>query len=1137
MYLKALEMTGFKSFPAAKMEFPLGITAIVGPNGAGKSNIVDAILWVLGEQSPKSSLRCEKMEDVIFNGTETRKPLGMAEVSLVLGGLDPKPGEPSLLPPEFGDYHEVMITRRLYRNGVSEYLINKVPCRLKDVRLLLMDTLAGTKGHTVIEQGQIEQVLSASPSERRELIEETAGIVRYKKQKAEALRKLEAASQNLHRIRDIIAEVRQRLSALERQAREAKTYQILQGEVRTLEIRLLAQEYRACKEQLQVIEAELAEQDKQEVLHAAEEGRLMAQLETLRVSLREHEAELTSFREEISRLEQEQAQALRMIEVARNRVELLEHQRVQLQTDRARLESGRARACADLEAQRNRLAQLEADEAAAMRVLEEQELTVQALANRRAATLAEAEHLRRSLLALSGPLEPGMANDTLPEVLGEALKVRLEGCLARRGQLDQQIVLAQQQRDASLQLVHQLDERVREAEQQLNQVRGRLAVVSSRLQALRGIVREEMGYGRDGDDKAVSLRTACEGIGEALAEQLEVPAGLERAVEALLGERLKAWLVAHPADARQAMQVIKQYQLGRGIFMPIAPRWSKRETDGWWSVVRGQPGVLGMAADLVKGAARTEALCAMLLDGVVVMESLEHALRLWEGAAWMAPDGPTFVTLEGDLLDAAGVVSGGTTGGLLERRRELQELERQQVELTCEIERLKQVSVRLASDREQLLVTVRQLELKMREAEQERLAVLREEREVREAGLGILDQRLRKVEEEYLAAKERLAATRVTLESLRARIEQCRGEVARIRRLQEEGAAQAQALTEQLDRLAASIAAHEAERSAQEGVLKQLGQRILEKRRELVQVQETHAQTLKRVGELEQALDMVRKTLAASRDQRTAVEVRRAEIRTQLTAIEGTLTGTYQVPVEEALALAGDSSPSAVELREELKKLRAQLERMGPINLASIEEHRELEERYRFLTTQERDLTQSVQSLKDIITKINRATRQRFEQTFSELQQKFGDMFARLLPGGRAELILVDPEVDPDTGKPKDEEPGVDIVAQPPGKRLKSLALLSGGEKALTALALIFASFVIRPTPFCILDEIDASLDEENIGRFTAVLRELATDTQFLVVTHNKRTMAVADSLFGVTMEEPGVSKLVSVRLAEFQPA
>jgi chromosome segregation protein len=652
-----------------------------------------------------------------------------------------------------------------------------------------------------------------------------------------------------------------------------------------------------------------------------------------------------------------------------------------------------------------------------------------------------------------------------------------------------------------------------------------------------------MGYGREGEERA-SLRKSCAGVKEAVAEWLDVPERFERAMEAALGERLRAWMVAGPADARQAIEFLTKQGLGRGTFVPAKPRWSKSGAYGWWAGLKGQPGVLGLAVDLVKAAAHSRDVCAALLDGVVVVESLEQAVHLWEQGSWAAPDGPTLVTLGGEVLDAAGVMTGGTTGGLLQRRREIHELEKQREELSRAIEKLNTGCAQLAAEREQLAATRQQLEERARDAEQQRVAALLQEREAREAGLAELDEALRAMEAEHQAIQQTLTEARVAVEALRARCEHCRTDVTRLLAAQDETAARAQALAGQVESLGASIAQSQDERARQDALCQELNRRAAELRQELIKAQETHAHDMQLARQVEQGLEAVRQALAASRETRMGLEVRRAEIRTHLGAVEGTLTGTYQLAVEEALAREPEEAATREEaetatesLREELQKIRTRLERMGPINLASIEEHREQEERFRFLTTQEADLSQSVQSLKEIIAKINRTTKQMFEQTFNDLQLKFGEVFARLFPGGRAELILVEPEVDLETGKQKDEEHGVDIVAQPPGKRLKGLTMLSGGEKTLTAMALIFASFLIRPTPFCILDEIDAPLDEENIGRFATVLRELAVDAQFLVITHNKRTMGVADSLFGVTMEEPGVSKTISVRLADLQPA
>ncbi|MFM8540519.1 MAG: AAA family ATPase [Nitrospira sp.] len=1147
MYLKTLELTGFKSFAEARINFPTGVTAIVGPNGTGKSNIVDAILWVLGEQSPKSALRCEKMEDVIFNGTETRKPLGMAEVALVMSGLtEPQPGESPLLPAEFGNYHEIMVARRLYRNGDSEYLINKVPCRLKDVRSLLMDTIAGTKGHTVIEQGRIEEILNASPLQRRELIEETAGIVRYKKQKAEALRKMESTTQNLSRVKDIVAEVRQRLNALDRQARQAKQYQVLQDEARTLEIRLLIHEHRGLTERNQAVESELAVLAERESAQAAEQGRFVMQLEEVRVRLTHGDDALMRRREDVGRIEQQQAQALRTVEVERSRAELFEQQREQAKEQIARLDAERERAAANLVDCRERLTRAEAELSVGTEKLAEQERLAQAASERRAATLDQAEQSRRSLLSLALPEGDLSGASLAPKALSGEAKARIENCFAQRQQAEQRVVKLKQERDAAEQRLRQLDGQMREAEQQRHKQQEQLASVESRTQALSSIVREEMGYGREGDASVASLRKSCAGVKDAVAEWLEVPARFERAMEAALGERLRAWMVEQPADARQAIAFLKQQGLGRGTFVPVNPRWSMSgRAQTWWDGLKGQVGVLGLAAELVKATTHSQDICATLFDGVVVVESLERAVALWEAGNWTAPDGPTFVTLDGDVLDAAGVMTGGTTGGLLQRRREIQELEQQQAKLVHAREQQAASIAQLTSEREVLIVQRQQLEVQIGEAEQARMAALVKEREAREASLAELDNILKTMEGEYLAVQRMLTEARVAAEGVRVRCEHVRTDMARLQQAQQDGQARRQSLQDQLASLGTSITASHSERATHEALFQELNLHVAALRQDLVKAQETHALDQQVARQIEQQLDVARQALIASREARVGVEVRRAEIRTQLATVEGTLTGTYQVSVEDAqgrepeqaAALTNDEKAAAMaSLREELQKIRTRLERMGPINLASIEEHRELEERYKFLTTQEADLSQSVQSLKEIIVKINRTTKQMFDDTFNQLQAKFGEVFGRLFPGGRAELVMVEPELDPETGKPKDEEQGVDIAAQPPGKRLKGLTMLSGGEKTLTAMALIFASFLIRPTPFCILDEIDAPLDEENIGRFTTVLRELAADAQFLVITHNKRTMAVADSLFGITMEEPGVSKTISVKLADLQP-
>ncbi len=1221
MYLKSLEMIGFKSFAEAKIQFPSGITAVVGPNGAGKSNVVDAILWVLGEQSTKT-LRSERMEDVIFNGTELRKPLGMAEVSLVIGGVDNlAPEVVAGLPGPLHEYQELMITRRLYRNGESEYLINKTPCRLKDIRSLLLDTRAGSKGHTVIEQGRIEQILNASPQDRRELIEETAGIVRYKKQRAEALRKLETTQQNLLRVRDIIAEVKKQLTSLERQARQARSYQALQQEARSLEIRLLAGEYRSLRDGLNRIEAEAGELEARESAQAAEQARLSAELEMIKLNLLESGEIINRVREELGQAEQRQAQASAAAEVERNRIALYDQQQAQAAQERQRLAEEQRRAAAEAERLRLVLSECDAEIAERTGRLAELEAAMRQASERRATVETEEERLRQDILQLTVRVTGGEhALTQLAERERESVQ-RAEGLAGERLEIDRERAAlleniralqvqgrenedrrleVQRARREALKEAERVATELSEAEQLLSRRLEELAATDSRLRTLESIVREEMGYGRQGEE-GTALR-ACDGIREAIAEWLAVPLGLDRAIEAVLGERVRGWLVDQPSVACRAVEFLRQKDLGRGAFIPRQPRWSADRVHVWWSALAEEPGVIGRALDLVQTPAESAAICACLLDGVVIVDTLETAIRVWERHRWAAPDGPTLVTLTGEIMDAAGVITGGGAGsdtGLLQRRREVQQLAARREELVGAIETIRRRREDLAAhlaalrDEEQRLTdALREADilalslvkdeagLRQRVAElmqrtegiaaelqrgheewqrieaairltRERLACDVRDKEEQEAELARLKATIEAIDEESQALQQQLTDARLAVEGLRVRRAHAEAELARLVDRQEASTVRWSELNQQVSALEVARQQSQRECERQDALCLELGRTVDRIKAELIAAQERQTEEMGTAQRLEHTLAEVRQAFASIRELRMTAEIRRAELKTQLAAVESTLSGTYQVApasVLERREAAGDEAepapiagearePTEEELRQRLQEIRDRLDRMGPINLAAIEEHRELEERYRFLTEQEQDLSHSITSLKEIIHRINRTTKEMFLTTFNELQEKFSEVFAQFFPGGRAELVLVNDASPEGTEPGMSQEPGVDIVAQPPGKRLKSITMLSGGEKTLTAMALLFASFLIRPTPFCILDEIDAPLDEENIGRFTAVLEELARTAQFIVITHNKRTMSVADSLFGVTMEEPGVSKLVSVRLADLQPA
>lgn len=1228
MYLKSLEMAGFKSFAEAKIEFPDGVTAIVGPNGSGKSNVVDAILWVLGEQSTKA-LRSEKMEDVIFNGTEMRKPLGLSEVSLVISGLDRITVDPlSGLSSQLSEYQELMITRRLYRNGESEYLINKTACRLKDVRSILLDTRAGTKGHTVIAQGQIDLILNASPQDRRELIEETAGIVRYKKQKAEALRKLDTTQQNLLRVRDIVAEVKKQLNSLERQARQARSYQTLHQEAKLLEVQLLANEYRRLRATLKDVESELQTLGDHESERSAELARLNTELERIKLAIATANEAIGQRREELSKVEQQQARALTAAEVERNRGELYEQQQSQGREALGRLAQEQQQGAAEAAALEDTLATLERECAEREQVFETLDREMKELVHQRAAALAEEERGRFDVLNLA--VLVANAEQTLEQLAARIQEAAdREGKLAReREDFQLQHVTATDKRQAFQQAFHETEQSIIDLRRRLQGVEEgsehvsaelaevdqlvfrqseELAAVDSHLRALQGVLQEDMGYGRRGDEESTALK-ACNGVHEAIVEWLVVPPGWDRAVEAILGERVRGWFVDDPAAACEAIEFLKGKDLGRGTFIPQQPRWTTRDTapHAWWAAVAGQPGVVGRAVDLIQVEGRREAARDYLFDRMIFVDTLKDATTLWEQQPCAAPDGPILVTRAGEILDAAGVVTGGqasATGGLLQRRREVLHLDAQSVTLTGCIEEGKQRRERLLAQGQELRDQSRQLSESLRDAEMQGLSLQKDEaglqhvlgdltlridtlmddarrgsaevqrlnQEMRsceaqlaqwiaekagqDTGLSHVRERVRQIDHGMQGLQQRFTEAQLVAQDIRTTREHRHRDLLRIQQQQQEAAVRIETLTRHVDGLAASIEQSRVERERQEACCREFGESAVQVKARLVEGQEQQAQDMAAAQELDAALEDVRRAVSSLRESRMAVEVKKAEIRMQLGTVESTLVGTYQVDpatllespaavmTSEQLAMGEGPIPEdqpavdEVALREQLQKIREKLDRLGPINLAAIHEHQELDERYRFLTTQEQDLSASIGSLKEIIQRINRTTKDMFAGTFAELQQKFSEVFVKFFPGGRAELQLVEAPVGETVEGGGPQEPGVDIVVQPPGKRLKSLTMLSGGEKTLTAMALLFASFLIRPTPFCILDEIDAPLDEENIGRFTAVLRELSEGAQFLVITHSKQTMAIADSLFGVTMEEPGISKIVSVRLGNLQPA
>ncbi|MEW6325141.1 MAG: chromosome segregation protein SMC [Nitrospirota bacterium] len=1190
MRLTQITLHGFKSFAdRTTIAVPEGIVAIVGPNGCGKSNISDAILWAIGEQSAKT-LRADKMEDVLFNGSERRKPMGMAEVSLTFSGLQ---GE---LTSRFGEFGELTVTRRLFRSGESEYLINKVACRLKDIRDLLLEAGGSFKGHTIIEQGKVDGLITASPIERRGLIEEAAGIAKYKLRKAEAARKLEATEQNLLRVKDIIGEVRRQINALDRQAKKAQAAQQLAAQLRGLELGLGAHRLRSLRAQAGEQARLQGEAQQAEASQSAAVGALEAEIERLRLAELEAHQAIRSLEQELFSRETEEHRAAERLVHLREQQTVWGTEAESRRDEQSRLDAALAEQQAQILRQQAELAELKRDMDGRDAALQAQQQQAGALEQACDAERLAHEELNRQLFAAMTVVSDAQNRLTLLQARLASLERERERLSAERRRVDgEQAQAAEQRADAAgrrqeatrrlaeqqaahLELAIDIERRrqaLAAAEQARGQAQTALTEATIRLasvQELETTLRRQQTELRD--TLTTQGPVAAAELHGLVADLIEVPAPYERAIEAALGERLQAFVIDGAQSAQSAIAFLKQQTAGRALFLPM--RWQDdRQPAPAFSDVR----LIGPAATLVSprpGAPPAQPLIDRLLGRVWVIDTLEQALPL----APALPPGGLLVTVDGDLVSSDGLISGGHPPeagsghghGLLQQRRtrqaietalpglearveeltrqcgeaqkgldgalgmeqrardEMQQWQMALVNQQRELDQLEQGRERLEAQQALLQqesdIVLRETEAAERERRQvdEELARLARRRQVLEAQLVDRTAAVATAARQREAAQEQLTQLKVALASGQERVEQAASAAAHLERLAEH-------LRQQREEKAARLAwlAEQHTRARQEE------DRLLVQQREtaaaLQSIRARHREALA-AGEQRQAT--LRMKQAEEKTQRQALEQRQAEaaergrllseVSHQIDRIADYLATVYQVSPDAALA---DAPPlpeaGEADAEQQIAALKAKREQMGPVNPAAIEEYEELRQRYDFLTKQEADLTQSIEDLRAAIGKINRTTKTLFLDTFAQLNQKFGELYGQFFEGGQASLTLLDEE--------NPLESGIEIMAQPPGKRLRTIQLLSGGEKALTAIALLMASFLIAPSPFCLLDEIDAPLDEENIRRFTTVLRRMVGQTQFLVVTHNKRTMEIADQLYGVTMEEPGISKIIGVRL------
>jgi chromosome segregation protein len=1245
MRLERIEINGFKSFSdRSELAFDKGVTAIVGPNGCGKSNVADAITWVMGEQSAKS-LRGERMEDVLFNGSDARKPTAAAEVRLRFSGVLKQVTGPALADDSDaagsnghahangsnghgngnGHYLEeiiqsvardIEVTRRLYRSGESEYLIDGQACRLRDINDLLMDTGLGAKAYAIIEQGKIGLILSSRPTDRRQLIEEAAGVTKYKVRRRSAELKLEAARQNLTRVDDIVFEVEKQRGTLKRQAAKARRYQKLRGELRRWEKVLFARKYRQLAETIASTRERLAEAREQETASAADVAGVESHLSRIRIELAESEMAALAAREAAHARELEINRAQQQIAFDREQVETLgvraRSVAVELETLESRREPARAllaerrHAAVDADAERDRAAATLASECEAYEIAHRE---IEGFEGDVEAARSEVFSAINAATALSHSLEhAAAARERVAEVLAklqveaddariEFERVAADRAVAAEGVRRSQEVIETTSRALAAQEAELASARA-EHEWRARMVRTQeheLAGLDARLKSLEELEAARAEYG---DAARTVLAQANGKVGQqgAVADYLEVERGYERAVEACLGDLLQHVIVERPEHAVAGFEVVREQSAGRCGFL-IATMAGETPVD-----TTEQAGMTGLVP---------------LSSIVRVNGPYAGAIRQAMGNAWVADGYATaseasrtaspVATIQGDLFRGPHLVAGGNGEqgrGILETKREIRDLrarietERQALSsLSAEttsfeatiaralsgIARLGaeqhhqekaavgyEAHLQRANDETARLEQKRQQVARERQqAEDERDAIDRRQEEAR-SSIARLTTDQRTADERLTVTQRRLFEAREATEALSRRtaeagathaalVERESALAQEVHRLEEALAelelravalaTDLQGTTARIEILRASIADGEARLDT--------GVRALEVLRRDVESGDDIVTALRTTADAhEGSIKAARAALETIRASVAELDILRATAESDLAHLAQACADAVQATLDEVLAevadleRAGDTEPDAriicadepdedegaapvetltlavqqtLSAEEAIVALRDKIDRLGPVNMMAIEQFDELETRHAFLTTQRQDLVEAINQTTEAIRRIDQTTRQRFTEAFTAINRNFQETFGTLFGGGRAGLTLLD-ENDP-------LESGIEIIAQPPGKRLQSVQLLSGGEKALTAIALMFGLFKYKPSPFCLLDEIDAPLDDANIGRFVEMLRGMLQHTQFILITHNRKTMEIADRLYGVTMEEPGVSKLISVQM------
>lgn len=1181
MYLKSIEVHGFKSFATKiNFEFHNGITGIVGPNGSGKSNVADAVRWVLGEQSAKQ-LRGGNMQDVIFSGTETRKPLSYASVAITLDNSD---HQLSI------DFQEVTVTRRLYRSGESEYLINGSACRLRDIHEMFYDTGIGKEGYSIIGQGQIDKILSGKPEERRELFDEAAGIVKFKRRKNTTLKKLEEERQNLLRVTDILNELSKRLGPLEKQSETARIYLAKKEILKELDVNMFLLENTYLTEQLQQVgekytlaQGQLSDVQMEHEKTRTEYERLEAELETINSGIEELrekgkedalrkqqlESQIALLKEQIHSGQQSEEhfrERLAFIEKeSSSRQEELDHCQEEDSLYRFQLKEARRH----LREEEIHMEQIQGEAEACMQSVEEGKNEIIELLNSRANTKGNAQRnramkeqaairkatLNQRTLSLKTEEQEQKAAMTKASEEYEAITSRISAMSQEEQKLEKE--------------VERLTQSLKEQNSQMEIGQRAYHREASRLESLKNITERYDGYGNS-IRRVMEQKEKVPGIHGVVADLIQVKKDYELAIETALGGSIQNIVTDHEQTARKLIEFLKRNKFGRATFLPLTAIGGRGEFSQKDAL--REPGVVGLASDLVTTAKEYEGLSKYLLGRILVVDHMEHAIaigRKYHHSLRM-------VTLEGESFNAGGSMTGGAfknNSNLLGRRREIEELEVSVKALKDDMAAMQKAIDDNRSRRNVLRDTIADFREKMQSLyirqNTAKLGMTSIEEKMTEIRSGYdsiareqqeLARQFQELESYDSQVQEELEASQKDEKELNAFIENRQKELDELREAESESSRKLEELRMEVttveqkseflhtnvQRIQKELEAFQEEEKGIRGSLEGSSQERRDKAAQIQRMKETVELAVQEEVQLREKTEallaeretknITHKAFFQKRDelsqQMSVLDKECFRLKAQMDKLEekgeqliSYMWEEYEITPNNALSYRKEEYTDRVVIKKRIAEVKEDIRKLGAVNVNAIEEYKELLERHTFLSGQYEDLTKAEATLMDIIEELDHGMRKQFSEKFREIQREFDKAFKELFGGGKGTLEL-DEEADI-------LEAGIRIISQPPGKKLQNMMQLSGGEKALTAIALLFAIQNLKPSPFCLLDEIEAALDDSNVTRFAKYLQKLTKNTQFIIITHRRGTMNAADRLYGITMQEKGVSTLVSVDLVE----